>query len=174
MSNVWFTGCPHFGHKSIIHFRTENGKRINSVEEHDELVYNGISSYLGKRDELFLLGDVCFSINSLHYVQMLREQCAGVTIVAGNHDFENSSRPTAYMYLDIGCDIKGLVKYKEFWLSHAPIHPDELRGKVNIHGHVHECTVPDSRYVNTDIGLNNFNPLSLHQIRTLLKQRKEF
>ena len=28
-----------------------------------------------------------------------------------------------------------LYRWHEFWLSHCPIHPGELRGKLNIHGH---------------------------------------
>lgn len=41
-----------------------------------------------------------------------------------------------------------MVKYKNLWLTHAPIHPDELRGKKNVHGHCHGHILNDKRYIN--------------------------
>lgn len=40
--------------------------------------------------------------------------------------------------------VYSLVKYKGFWLSHAPIHPEELRGCKNIHGHCHDAVISDT------------------------------
>ena len=65
----------------------------------------------------------------------------------------------------------GLYKYKEFWLSHAPIHPCELRGKRNIHGHVHQNHVMDehhkrdNRYINVCVENTDGAPVSLDKIR---------
>lgn len=65
-------------------------------------------------------------------------------------------------------EVYSLKKYKEFWLSHAPIHPDELRGKVNIHGHTHYHNISDARYVNVSMEQINFMPIELHEIREQL------
>lgn len=64
-------------------------------------------------------------------------------------------------------EVHGLLKYKEFWLSHAPLHPDELRGKNNVHGHVHTESVNDLQYLNVsvDSSFMNFFPRTLHEIR---------
>lgn len=64
-------------------------------------------------------------------------------------------------------EVHGLLKYKEFWLSHAPLHPDELRGKKNVHGHVHTESVNDLNYLNVsvDSSFMNFFPRTLHEIR---------
>ena len=44
------------------------------------------------------------------------------------------------------------LKEHGMWLSHAPIHPDELRGKPSVHGHCHYANIQldgkdDPRYL---------------------------
>lgn len=64
-------------------------------------------------------------------------------------------------------EVHSLLKYKEFWLSHAPIHPEELRGKKNVHGHVHTESVSDLEYLNVsvDSSFMNFFPRTLREVR---------
>lgn len=71
-------------------------------------------------------------------------------------------------YVQVFDDVQGFMKYKEFWLSHAPIHPNELRGKVNIHGHVHSATIDDDRYFNTSLENIGYKPISLQEIRKIV------
>lgn len=66
--------------------------------------------------------------------------------------------------------VHSLIKYKEFWLSHAPLHPQELRGKINLHGHVHGSTIPDRNYFNCCLENTNYSPISLQQIRDKIKE----
>lgn len=54
----------------------------------------------------------------------------------------------------------GFEKYKKSWLSHAPIHPAELWGKINIHGHVHDATIPDYNYYNVPLENTNGRPIA--------------
>jgi hypothetical protein len=64
-------------------------------------------------------------------------------------------------------EVHALLKYKEFWLSHAPLSEVELRGKRNIHGHVHANSLPDIKYLNTSVDSTfmRFLPRTLHEIR---------
>lgn len=64
--------------------------------------------------------------------------------------------------------VYSLFKYKDFWLSHCPLHPNELRGKKNIHGHVHFQSIPDSRYFNTSLENINYTPINVEEIRKRL------
>lgn len=75
------------------------------------------------------------------------------------------------MYFNKVC---GFEKYKKSWLSHAPIHPAELRGKINIHGHVHDATItdenglPDLRYFNVSLENTGGRPIAHNVIMELL------
>ena len=76
--------------------------------------------------------------------------------------------------VDVYDEVHALLKYKEFWLSHAPLHPDELRGKRNIHGHVHTASVPDTKYLNVSVDSTfmNYLPRTLTEVRTAFEEQQ--
>jgi calcineurin-like phosphoesterase family protein len=81
-------------------------------------------------------------------------------LIRGNHDEGPIQAYSAYF-----TNVYGLYKRYGLWMSHAPIHPDELRGKPNIHGHVHQKSVPDPRYFNACVEPLNGIPISLEEVR---------
>ena len=134
--SVYFTSDLHLGHKNIHNFR----KGFDSEVEHQSYISNYWNATITKRDDVYVLGDACFTMEALK----LMESLPGTKhLVRGNHDELDTQA-----YLKVFKNVYGLKKYKEFWLSHAPIHPQELRGRVNLHGHVHYQTVPDNNYFN--------------------------
>jgi calcineurin-like phosphoesterase family protein len=85
-----------------------------------------------------------------------------VNIVLGNHCTERGV--TARDYLNAGDNISlyAIVSYHGFWLSHAPIHPQEMRNrKGNIHGHLHSTVVKD-QYGHVD---NKYRCVSMEHIQ---------
>jgi calcineurin-like phosphoesterase family protein len=163
MANVWFTSDLHFGHKNIQKFRLE----ISSSEDNEQRIIRDWANKVTKRDDVYVLGDAAFTMDS---VKLFTALPGRKFLVRGNHDELDTQ-----VYLKYFNSIYGLKKYKEFWLSHAPIHPNELRGKINLHGHVHYNSVDDNRYVNMSVenlwkmGYNSL--ISLDEVRTLIKQR---
>ena len=161
--SVYFIGDLHFGHKNIQKFR----HFVESPEHNEDLISNYWKEKITKKDVVYLMGDVAFTEEGLRKVHSLPGR---KILVRGNHDL----LPTKYL-VNVFEDIYGIVKYKEFWLSHAPIHPDELRGKVNIHGHVHYQTIPDVRYFNTSVEnliINFAKPMvELDELRKHLNER---
>lgn len=137
MSNVWFCSDLHLGHKNIGKFRAP---LVNSTEENNTRIINDWKTVVTKRDTVYVLGDFCFDKELYDTLDLPGE---AKYLIRGNHDrFQTSA------YLKFFNEIEGIIKYKGFWLSHCPIHPDELRGKPNLHGHVHFSTVHDDRYFN--------------------------
>lgn len=126
MTQVWFCSDLHFGHKNIHKFRSEF---ISSEEENRERIIKDWNSCIGKKDTVYCLGDACFTSEAIAYFADLP---GSKYLIRGNHDLLDNGLYAKYFKL-----LPGLYKYKEFWLSHHPIHPDELRGKRNLHGHVH-------------------------------------
>jgi len=108
-------------------------------------------SLIPKKATLFLLGDIAFD---KHWLDRIKATpCRNKILVVGNHDLDRGT-VTMRDLVDTYDQVYSLHKYKNYWLSHAPIHPTELRGKKNIHGHTHhylmldENGVPDSNYIN--------------------------
>lgn len=151
MTCVWFCSDLHFGHKNIGKFRESCG--IHS-EEHNRLtIKNDWLRNVHKKDDVYVLGDAAFTEES---VEDFADLPGRKFLIRGNHD-----KLDTRTYLKYFEHVYGILKYKEFWLTHAPIHPQELRGKVNLHGHVHFDSVvfpfaeygdyddiPDPRYFN--------------------------
>lgn len=163
MTQVWFGSDFHFGHKNIAKFRTE----VLSEEENRNRIINDWKELVGKKDKVFLLGDIAFTMD---VVGIFKELNGEKVLVRGNHDELDTQ-----VYLKYFSSVYGLRKYKEFWLSHPPIHPSELRNRVNLHGHVHYATVQDSRYFNCCPEnlwkLTGKSLISLDQIRRIMETK---
>jgi len=159
MSAVYFISDLHFGHRNILRFR----KQFDSIEHHNDTIVENWNSVVTKRDKVFVLGDACFDEESLGIVNRLN----GVKhLVMGNHEYISPKLWEVFQW------VSGPIKYKDFWLSHMPIHPEELRGKRNIHGHMHEATIPDPRYFSVCCEQVNFTPIGYQYIRKLMKVGK--
>lgn len=162
MTQVYFISDTHFGHKNICKYRTQ----FSTPEEHDRFVFNNIMSVSGKRNILWLLGDSFFTKESMALYREINERFMQVNVVFGNHCADNDERIKNAREIAATCNKFGaLFSYKGFWLSHAPIHPDELRGKKMIHGHVHDQTLDDNRYFNVSCENIGYKPISLNEIK---------
>ena len=176
MANIWFGSDFHFGHKRIAEFRSEF---ISSEEENRNKILEDCCKHVTKRDILYVLGDAAFTMDTVGDFDKIPGK---KILVRGNHDLLDTQ-----VYLKHFDAVYGIFKYKEFWLSHAPIHPQELRGKVNLHGHVHYDSVRlpfnpvtdvkqilDTRYLNLcceNLWLTfGRSIVSLDEIRQHLKQ----
>lgn len=165
MSNVWFVGDLHLGHKNICKYRPE----FKTPEEHDEFVTKAVLSKANKRDILWLMGDCFFTKESLDSLRLFKEAFQQVNLVLGNHCSENQIRQQNIRTMikeGLIDNMHSLVSYKGYWLSHAPIHPEELRGKKNIHGHCHTYAITDTEnYRCVSLEQVNYEPISLLELR---------
>ena len=84
----------------------------------------------------------------------------------GNHD-------TKLLYSKCPSNIEiqlPLYSHKNMWISHYPIHPQELRSRIlSVHGHLHNDIIkidgkPDYRYFNVNLDNNNFKPVPFETI----------
>lgn len=164
MSAVYFLSDLHLAHKNICKFR----EGFTSVEQHNALIKENYHKRVTKRDTVYFLGDVAFDKESLADVKTWAG--AKKILICGNHDLDHHTMKDLVEVYD---EVYSLKKYKEMWLSHAPIHPDELRGKVNIHGHTHYHNIADDRYVNVSMEQINYTPIELHEIRAKIYKEED-
>lgn len=140
--SCWFISDAHFGHENIANFAD---RPIVSEADNVRWITECWTSVVSKKtagdrsDIVFCLGDMAFNERSLGIVHAMPGR---KVLIKGNHDVHSPQE------LEVYKQIHGLLKYKGMWLSHPPIHDQELRGKPNIHGHVHSATLGDPRYFN--------------------------
>ena len=154
MSIVWVTADWHLGHKNISKYRD-----VRSEEDNATTILTNYRAMVSKRDVVWFLGDICFTPA---YLPLLQYLPGDKRLVLGNHDLDKGV-PFADL-ASIFNRVCGLVSYKGFWLSHAPLHPDELRGKMNIHGHTHAHDIDDPRYINVCVERHHMQPVKFQEI----------
>lgn len=165
MSQVRFISDLHLGHKSICEFSGPQRGGVSTVEDHDQWIVNQWNSVVQKNDLVWILGDVCFDADKL---SLLKKMKGNKHLILGNHDKFSISLYSQYFN-----KIHGFLKYKGFWISHAPINSAELRGKLNIHGHVHNNSVDDFRYINVCVEAVQGKPIAFSEILEISALRRE-
>lgn len=166
MTKVFMVGDTHYDHLGVRKYRPQ----FSSVEEHNETIHEGIMKVSGKRNILWLMGDNFFTYESTKYLEAYSEHFMYVNWILGNHDTESARKQEivrSVVNRDLIEKIGSLFNHNGWWLSHHPIHPNELFGKINIHGHVHKDTIPDKSYMNVSWdNLVDGIPADLQKLRT--------
>lgn len=162
MAEVYFAGDGHLGHRNICNFR----KRFSSIEEHDKAILAAFD-HVTKRDKTFFTGDWVFEKYALDIIAEVKGE---KHLVLGNHDRLELLPDMMKVFRHISGD----YKYKEFWVTHIPIHSDEMRGRYNIYAHTHNSTIKDWRYFCTSMEQIDYRAVSLQEIRKELESRKEW
>lgn len=153
------TADLHLGHKNIHKYRPQ----FLSAEQHHEFVYDRLVQSIKPKDTLFLLGDIAFAPEWLEKISAIK--CQKKLLVMGNHDTEYCSITDIANCYD---EVHSLFMYRKAWFSHPPIHPDELIGRVNIHGHTHGKNIVDTRYFNVSLENTDYRPIDLMRIKEQL------
>jgi calcineurin-like phosphoesterase family protein len=133
---------------------------INEVHM-NEYIVDKWNSVVNKRDHVFILGDV--TMEKTLYYPVLSLLKGTKTVVMGNHD-EPQHVVELLKYVN---KVAGMIDYKkQFILTHCPIHPSQLefRYSYNIHGHVHENSLDDPRYINVSAEVINYEPIEFSKL----------
>jgi calcineurin-like phosphoesterase family protein len=155
MSRVYVASDLHLGQENMAKHRG-----FETVEEHVEYIIKKWNSVVGKRDTVYVLGDITME-NSLHYHKLSRLNGL-IRVVGGNHDMPKDCTKL----LNYVESISGMISYKGWVLTHCPIHPKELyRFKGNIQGHVHSNSLKDGRYINVSMEAINYTPVLISNLK---------
>lgn len=162
---IYFVGDTHLGHNNIINYR----KIFDTQTEHDTYILDMISK-LHKKDILYVLGDFIFDCDKYdYYIEQFKKMPCRIKLVMGNHD-------SLRLYKEDRFEIQlPLFSYKNFWISHCPIHKQEMRGRIgNIHSHLHGekvmknilgYKVMDKEYINVNLDINKYKLISFDEIK---------
>ena len=130
---------PHFHHKNMAIKRG-----FSCEEEMNEHIVKTWNETISKKDAVYLLGDITMEKKNYEIVSRLK---GIINVVLGNHDERQHVRELL-KYVNT---VSGMIDYKnKVILTHCPVHPSQLefRYSHNIHGHVHENSLDDKRYIN--------------------------
>lgn len=138
----------HFSHKNMALHRG-----FVDVEEHDEHIIKMYNSVVRKKDTVYILGDV--TMEASHPYKLLQRLCGIKNVILGNHD-QRTHVPELLKYIN---SVAGMIKLKDCWLTHCPIHPNQMgKNLLNLHGH---CLDVDSEIL-TKFGWKKYNEISIN------------
>ena len=172
----------HFCHDNVYKFTHSKTdlRRIrpwaSDSKEGDWILIDKWNSVVNQNDRVYVIGDVTFKRDCL---KDILPRLNGIKhLIAGNHD-----RFRTIEYAPFFEFVGGMVNLGQFGIimTHAPIHPAclEFRWKYNIHGHLHNHVIQDSRYFNVsvespqrnEIGVEFGVPIQLSKIVEYLNER---
>lgn len=110
------------------------------------------------KDKVYHLGDVAIPRKGLKVLERLNGR---KVLVRGNHDIFKLKD-----YLPYFEDIHGVIKLSNFYLTHIPIHIDNVPKwcRQNIHGHIHKNTMENPIYRNVSVEMIDATPIEMDQI----------
>jgi calcineurin-like phosphoesterase family protein len=155
MGRILYISDLHFSHTNMALKRG-----FSSADEMNEHIIEKWNTKVLKKDTVWILGDITMEKSSSY--PLLDRLNGYKKVVLGNHD-QPQHIPTLLNYVNSVC---GMVKVKDnIILSHCPIHESEIgRFFKNIHGHVHENSLPDNRYINVSCEVVDYTPRLLEEL----------
>jgi calcineurin-like phosphoesterase family protein len=169
---AFFCADLHLGHRNIHSYRPKpDGTAFLTPEEHDKfLVERWMEMRLkNRRDTVYVLGDIAFTDDAWDLFDSLPGK---KIIILGNHCTESAGSIQKIASLKSVNSVHAALSYKGYWLTHIPMHPAELRGKRNIHGHMHAGYIRDRRFKCVSLEHTEMRPINLEEITAEFERRQ--
>lgn len=177
MSNRFIISDPHWGWDGIQHIPVRKDTCGNmTMHEHDEFLVDNWNSVVGKRDIVYVGGDLGKDKHGYVTHGIFPRLKGTIIVIGGNHD-------TAEILSAFTKKVNGVLILKvagfKCVFTHIPIHPQEMYWDYNIHGHLHgnivkvgaidknmgKCDLPeDKRYINVCCEHVNYTPRLLEDV----------
>ena len=132
MTNIFFIGDPHFGHKEIVH-PDKPRFYFSSYTEMEETLIENWNSTVSKNDEVWILGDICITKKSLGVLKKLNGTHKAVL---GNHDTFRLRFYYEHFKFVAGA-YKMYIKGREMYFNTYSYSYRTIRGRIEIYN---ECT----------------------------------
>lgn len=169
MCIIRFSADHHFGHESCAKWRG-----FSNAHDMNELIIERHNSVVKKKDLTYLMGDI--TMENPKFYPLLDRMNGRKIVIMGNHDLPKH----VHLLLNHVESVASMVKYKGIFLTHCPIHPQELEYRVsrNIHGHLHEYNVTKdiikgTRYTAGEENDSRYNCVSMEHINYTPKTLEE-
>lgn len=169
MADIFFIGDTHFGHSNILKYEAEHRvykgfnevRPFKDIDEHDEYLVLEWNKVVGEKDMVFVLGDFCFGKHNIDVASCLNGR---KRLIMGNHDVYPAAD-----YLKYFERLHGALFYKDYLLTHIPVHPNHARTIINVHGHLHSKNVnnhqPNLLYINVSCEQIGLRPISIDELK---------
>lgn len=171
---TYFIADPHFGHDKI---RFMCNRPFETVEQMNRVLIENWNRLVGKRDDVYLLGDVFLKMTQKEALA-IREQLNGnIHLILGNHDQIAKSIPRAWAWMKESYLFTTKEPDKIAIYLHHFAHrtwPKSHKGAWHLYGHSHGNLPDDPNLLSMDVGVDvwGFEPVGLSQVVRSMENQK--
>jgi calcineurin-like phosphoesterase family protein len=174
VTDIWFISDTHFFHDNILKFKDNQGKIIRNfshVDEMNECMLENWNACVKPQDKVYHLGDVAVGVKRAGDLNNLLHRLNGhKRLMLGNHDHSRSPGYDTFEKIELWTG--GKFKKDGFVACHIPLRHDQMRhGEFNVHGHIHQNSIDDPRYVNVCVEHTGYKPVHMDEIKQIIKNR---
>ena len=175
MRNIFFISDTHFFHENILKFTDRDGKIIRNfqdVTDMNETMVANWNAMVRPQDKVYHLGDVAVGVQKASDFTGLMGRLNGhKRLMLGNHDHIKHPAYRAFETIELWTG--GKFKQYGFVACHIPLRYDQMRdGEFNVHGHIHQNSMDDPRYINVCVEHTDYLPVPLEVIIAQIKDRR--
>ncbi|MDU1847578.1 MAG: metallophosphoesterase [Niallia nealsonii] len=175
----YFISDTHFFHENIIKF---SNRPFEDVAKMNQTLISNWNAVIEQKDEVYILGDFVVRGTGKQANEILEQLNGKKYLIKGNHEYYLDDPEFKNSYFEWIKDYYSF-KYnkKTFVLFHYPIL--EWNGfyndSIHLYGHVHHKkkeylrNILGPRAINVGVDVNNFFPISLEQVLTIVKSREK-
>ncbi|MGN7311556.1 metallophosphoesterase [Alkalicoccobacillus gibsonii] len=173
-----FISDTHFFHQNIIKFCN---RPFIDVESMNKKIIDNWNTRISKSDEVYILGDFVVRGTGKQANEILKNLNGKKYLIKGNHEHYLDDPEFKNSYFEW---IKDYYSFKynkrSFILFHYPILEwnNFYNDSIHLYGHVHHKkqeyfrNVLGPRAINVGVDVNNFFPLNLDQVLSIVKSRE--
>lgn len=168
MAEKWFISDTHFYHRNIIRFCK---RPFTNTWEMNEALIKGWNARIKPWDKVYHLGDVALRVPNQHKFDELMGRLNGKKrLYIGNHDHIEQKAYRHFERIELWSG--NIFRNFNFVCSHLPLKTGQMRNaEFNVHGHLHTVKLQDPRYINICVEHTDYLPVSLDEIRAMIKER---
>ena len=161
--HIFFSADFHFLHPKIVGICS----RPTTIEYHDEWLLDRINSVVGKKDTLYILGDVSMG-NRIKTEKILDKMRGKKILILGNHDnsIRNSTRFEYVTQIHDFTFTSPSYNNIHIVLCHYPFNSwnRKVHGSAHLYGHVHGRLKGVGLSFDIGVDANDYYPLNLEQV----------
>lgn len=168
--NIYFSSDWHLGHKEIINFERYQFK---TIEEHDVFLLKTFLSWAmkwGKGSTLYFLGDFG-DPDYLWIFDIFKDYGHIIHFLKGNHDGKIDDEKLS-KHVDFIHKYPIFLSHK-LVISHFPVNV-WTQDSVNICGHLHSAKLNQINWINANIHVHNYTPVSMKEISSVFSKIGKF
>lgn len=172
--NTFFSSDYHFYHNNIIRYQS---RPFDSVEEMNQGLIDNNNSVVGKKDTLYIVGDIAIGATPLEIANILNQMNGRKILIVGNHDIpflKHADFTSCFAEIHHLLSIKLNKQYIQ--LCHYPLEIWDRAhyGSFMLHGHSHGNLPDNPNKLRIDVGVDaqNYMPLSFEDVQSIMEKKE--